>query len=301
MTHFRMSPILRHRTLPDCEPYLWIVKRLLPLVLLFAAAALVARERPLRHPAPVRVLWVGAHPDDEVLVAPLLAAVISPSILVFTRGEAGTCGLPGGCGDDLGAVRSEEMILSAALLHASLTQWSFGDAPGDVDAVWSAEAGSHAELVRLLEGVIAAERPDLICTFDPNHGSTCHAAHLAVGALVAEAAAETRTPVLFLETSAEFLGDGFRFRDADADADAGAFDARPGWHWLVSDAAVHASQFTAAQIAALRDLPPEERQVWLSTSPGPAGCAAAALQTASASRAKMHLRQMKSSGASSAP
>ena len=31
-----------------------------------------ARIRGIHHPPPERILWIGAHPDDEALVAPLL-------------------------------------------------------------------------------------------------------------------------------------------------------------------------------------------------------------------------------------
>ena len=55
-----------------------------------------------RLPAPGSVMWIAAHPDDEVLVAPLLARWCGDgharcSLLVATRGEAGACRLPGGC------------------------------------------------------------------------------------------------------------------------------------------------------------------------------------------------------------
>lgn len=226
------------------------------LLLLFAQI----RHRAAPHLTPQRILWIGAHPDDETLVAPLLGSMCSDgpdhcSLLVMTRGEAG--------GDP--SVRTSEMQNAAALFDAQLTQWSFADVMAAVDATWSEEAGGHDELLHRIGAVIAAERPDVIYTFDPNHGSTCHPAHRAVGALVLEAAAPLRIPVRLVETAVDFLPDGFFFHPATDEA--AAFDVRAAWQWIVRDAEVHASQFTSVQVDALRHTPDDQRRVWLATSP----------------------------------
>src|SRR5688572_5966142 len=58
-----------------------------------------------------RIMWVGAHPDDEALVGPILAraciALDRPCLMfVFNRGDGGRCPLPLGCRPDLGTVRA---------------------------------------------------------------------------------------------------------------------------------------------------------------------------------------------------
>lgn len=232
--------------------------------LLFAICLLLAAAR---HPPALhhqKILWIAAHPDDEALVAPLLVTADSPALLVFTRGEHGLCYLPGGC-SDLGAVRAAEMARAAGLLHAHLTLWTLSDTGTDVEATWSAEAGGRAELIRRIESVIAAEKPTVIYTFDPNHGSTCHTAHLAAGALAREGAAESGVPVVFVETLVEFAGNDFLFRPATGDAVT--FDASRTWDALVADAETHASQFSPEQIESLRNTPAAQRRVWLSTAP----------------------------------
>src|SRR5213080_1305083 len=95
-----------------------------------------ARIRSVHHPAPDRILWIGAHPDDEALIAPILgqsgtAAPDLCSLLILTRGERGDCVLPGGCGSDLGSVRAAEMAQSADFFHARLTLWTFSDVGTD--------------------------------------------------------------------------------------------------------------------------------------------------------------------------
>lgn len=223
----------------------------------------IAAHRAVDHQQ--RTLWIGAHPDDEALVAPLLAFSGNAAILVFTRGERGTCALPGGCGSDLGAIRTAEMANAAALLNAHLTQWSFSDAGGDVEATWNAEAGGHEALIGRIAALIAAEHPSIIYTFDPNHGSTCHPAHRAVGNLVIEAAARSGTRTFFVETKVDTPDGQFVFRPATPEATA--FDVSGGWNWLIADVEVHASQFTPGQVDGLRHTPAAQRWIWLSNAP----------------------------------
>ncbi len=239
------------------------MKRLAIVCLLLIAFPAMARVRSVGHQQ--RILWIGAHPDDEALVAPLLAFAEGSAILVFTRGEHGVCVLPGGCGSDLGSIRAAEMGAAADLLHAHLTLWSFSDAASDVDATWSAQAGSHSELVRRIESVIAVEKPSIIYTFDPNHGSTCHPAHRAAGALALEAAAQAGIRVMLVETAVEFLQGDFLFHSATPEATA--IDVTVAWGSLVRDAETHASQFTPEQIDALRNIPAAQRRVWQATAP----------------------------------
>src|SRR5437016_11853921 len=112
----------------------------LALILVAFALPLAARARAARPP--LRLLWIGAHPDDEILIAPLLGRECVErsaqcSLLVMTLGEAG----------GPGAVRAAEMQAAADALHAQLTLWAFSDVMGDADAVWSAEAGGRAALL----------------------------------------------------------------------------------------------------------------------------------------------------------
>src|SRR5437660_5768270 len=127
-----------------------IVKRsLIALLLLSTALPLLARTRAVRPPQ--RILWVGAHPDDEILVSPILGRDcvergVQCALLVMTRGEGGGSA----------AVRALEMQRAADMLHATLTPLTFADVLTDVDATWSAEAGGHEALVARIEAEIVA-------------------------------------------------------------------------------------------------------------------------------------------------
>ena len=233
--------------------------------LLLVCAPAFARVRGVQHPQADRILWIGAHPDDESLTAPILGPACRElakvcSFLVFTHGERGDCFLPAGCGD-LGSLRSEEMQSAANFFRAHLTLWSFSDVMTDVIATWSAEAGNRDMLTARIQSVIAAENPTIIYTFDPNHGSTCHPAHRAVGELVIEAVDGLKPAphLIFVET---IVGDGFSLSGATA-ATAFAGD----WNYLIDDLQIHTSQFPPDVVDVLRRTPPERQRVWLATIP----------------------------------
>ena len=142
------------------------------------------------------VVWLGAHPDDELYVAPWLAQLCieeqaSCRFLVMTHGEAGGCKLAQGCLPDLETVRQAELTASAMLFGAGVQLWDFGDGtsgtPDGVAANWGNSVGGVDALVSMVANEL--EGVDRVVTFDPRHGDSCHADHRAAGA-VAIAAAE---------------------------------------------------------------------------------------------------------------
>ena len=228
---------------------------ILPVACCSVIAVASPRVRAVRRgPDLSRILWIGAHPDDEALIAPLLGkecvdGTSDCALLVVTRGENG--------GD--GNVRAQEMVAAAALLHARLTQWTLPDVMQSVNEQWNRDA-----LVAAIANVIESERPSTVMTLDPNHGSSCHPAHRALGSIVADAAAMTSTPVYFVETFYTIDSGGFVFRSAvNASSMLLRWDASATWHFLIEDVRAHASQFTAEQVDALATVPLEQRRVWL--------------------------------------
>jgi LmbE family N-acetylglucosaminyl deacetylase len=224
------------------------------LLILLLAFPTYARTRAVasRIDAAQRILVITAHPDDEILIAPLLAnrcvrGGASCAIVVMTANE----------------LRAAEMARSAALLNLRLTQWSFSDVQNAVGETWAAEAGDRFALVRRISDVIAAEKPDLILTFDPRHGTTCHPAHRELGQLVLETGAKN---IFLIETAAQFIGDGFVLSNA-APAQAWVYVANADWQYVVRVAEIHASQFSAERVKSLSMLPPEQRRVWFAPQP----------------------------------
>lgn len=247
------------------------------------------RTRPARSsgwfsmpPPGSRLLWIAAHPDDEVLIAPVLGELCVDqggvcTFLVLTRGEAGICLIPGGCHPTLAQVRSAEMEESARLFGAELILWDLADGtPGGAAAArhrWAAAMGGDDQLLARIGAEIDRVEPDLILTYDPRHGSTCHTDHQAVGALVLDALnlSETRKPRLYLladQVRIEAGGTRIRFFRSLPDSveryDANRYLMSVGgsaWAYMLTALAIHRSQFGAAEMSALESRPPHERML----------------------------------------
>lgn len=230
------------------------------------------------------ILWVGAHPDDEVLVAPLLARwcldeQLRCTFLVFTSGEKGKCLLPGGCLPNLATVRRAEMRNVARFYGARLVHWTLPDGAGQADGsapAWDTARGGHRALIAAIGREIDAAGADVVLTLDPFHGSTCHVDHRAVGSLVSEAiqAASSHPTLYFLETRWEVKTSPLVLSSRPAaplTAGAFAFDAnltrgtppRPAWMALVDDASRHPSQFDQEWLRALSRVPAARRAIYL--------------------------------------
>jgi LmbE family N-acetylglucosaminyl deacetylase len=255
-------------------------------LILCALTALVAgraESSPPRSPATFpgakSLLWVGAHPDDETIAAPLIARLcieegLSCTFLVMTKGEAGSCRLANGCHPDLGSVRASEMRRSARLFGAVLNQWSLPDGGGA--SGWATASGSHDALIGRVAALIRKVSPDIVLTFDPRHGSTCHPDHRAAADIALEAVQQlSRQPTVYLlETVVTGSTSPFSISfspGAPASAGAMGFDANQAlkvhpataWQFTVWAAQAHASQFDAAAVRGLAKLPSNQRVVFV--------------------------------------
>src|SRR5262249_15706007 len=149
--------------------------------------AAIARTRSVRSDElPLRnarsIVWVGAHPDDEVVVAPLLAPICRDTptrctFIVLTHG---------GSAD----VRADEDRASASYLNALL--FHFDNPDGTADQ-WDANA-----LRSSIATIIRNAGADLVITFDPRHGSSCHPDHRKTAEIVLDAV--TGVDIDLLET-----------------------------------------------------------------------------------------------------
>lgn len=162
------------------------------------------------------VLWIGAHPDDEALVAGALLSQLSRTgrrvfIVSLTRGE-GT-GIAGHEADEeAAAVRAREYCLACtlygaedcaseafpSLAHLSGKAGAFLESPEQVIEAWRSRG--HADPVRCLAEWIERLSPEWILTLDPEHGMYGHPEHRAAGMLAVAAArraAPARRPRVF--------------------------------------------------------------------------------------------------------
>lgn len=243
------------------------------LILALAAFSTDARIRAVHHPesfpAPRSVLWIAAHPDDEAVVAPLLFKWCVEEgarcrLLVLTRGEAGPCLLPQGCLPDVASVRSAEAGAASELFHAESVLLRYADGGGVLPPQWQAP-----DVQARIAKEIASFDPDLILTFDPRHGSTCHPDHREVGRLVLAATedAGSRAAVYLLETFVE-IGSSVQFLNASStalrfDAEQKLSSGVAAWTAVTWDMRRHPSQFSADLVAIVENVPPAQRSVFI--------------------------------------
>ena len=215
----------------------------------------------------MRILWIGAHPDDELFVAPWLARLRTTAgaklgFLVATRGEQGDCRVAQPRLRDVGSVREAEMRDAAALFDADLAFLGWRDGvtsePRDVLQTWAKSAGGLEPLRDQLRAAIDRFAPDWIVTFDRRHGCSWHADHRAMGILVQSLALPI--PVTLAQSRITF-SEPLHIQPGVPNAEA--VNVSDTWDVLLRDLASHPSQFSAETIELFRKTPPEERVVWL--------------------------------------
>jgi len=135
------------------------------------------------------LLAVFAHPDDETLVAPLLAAYarrgVRVQLAVVTDGEKGTqahAGIP--AGPELAKVRAEEARCSSRALGIDppiLLGFKDGELGKQSRPPWAPLAEVQSAVAKVLQEV----RPDAVVTFGPE-GAYGHPDHRLVGTVVTQ-------------------------------------------------------------------------------------------------------------------
>ena len=135
------------------------------------------------------LLAIFAHPDDEVLVAPLLSAYARRGtrvhLVIVTDGEKGVsahAGIP--AGPKLAQIRADEARCSCRALGIdapTLLGFKDGELGSIVTPAWRHLGDVRLRIAKVLEEF----RPDAIVTFGPD-GGYGHPDHRLVGALVTE-------------------------------------------------------------------------------------------------------------------
>lgn len=163
-----------------------------------------------------RLLFLGAHPDDEWVLMPILAeaCVFNGAVCHFvntTHSELGCYGPIREPDLDVCAERRRnELARSAKLANGTVEYLGWKDVFYAHDAAglrrnlqrWEAIHGGREALVETIVDVLRRSRPDVVFTLDPRHGATCHPNHRATSILLVEALArlpEAQRPRVLLE------------------------------------------------------------------------------------------------------
>lgn len=111
-------------------------------------------------------------------------------------------------------IRRAEMVNAATLFGGKVEFlglhdlfYSFNEA-GKARTIdeWSKASGGRDALVSRFEKIIRKQRPQMLFTFDPRHGSSCHASHMSTAQLVIEAVRripKSERPAVWLEQTDE--------------------------------------------------------------------------------------------------
>ena len=114
--------------------------------------------------------------------------------------------------------------------------------------------------------------PEVVLTFDPRHGTSCHPDHRETGRLVLEAVEllDSKPDLFFLETLVTYARPDGAPHFVTALAEALRFDATqllasgdPAWTAVSWDMQRHSSQFPAAFVAAVENVPHDQRAVFI--------------------------------------
>lgn len=166
----------------------------LPLVAAVAACSSEPPGPPVEYDDFVsqgaRILFVGAHPDDETLAGPMLYYACQHrgntcAIALLTRGEGGECSLgeTACAGADLGAIRAGEAMEAAAGYGATLEIGTYPNITSeelelpDAFELSKQRWEAIADPAQWIADVITGFNPDLVVTLDPDHGFTGHVEH----------------------------------------------------------------------------------------------------------------------------
>jgi LmbE family N-acetylglucosaminyl deacetylase len=132
-------------------------------------------------------LFIYAHPDDESFGAAGTIALLRSKgwrvvLACATLGDKGKCGEPALCRqEELGTVRERELRDAACVLDISeIHLLGYNDK--------ELAAAPPDEMRRKLAGLIRAEAPEVVFTFDPN-GFNVHPDHVAISRFTSEAIA----------------------------------------------------------------------------------------------------------------
>ena len=153
------------------------------LLVFFAAALTVSAQ------SPKRLLAIFAHPDDEQTVAPLLVKSVEDGVevtlVIATDGRLGVNEYTDyEAGDDLAALRREELKCAAETLGVKLIHLNYHDQLRAAEG-YDGHIPHVRSLLKEITAIVARVQHDAIVTWGPD-GASNHMDHRLIGATVTQ-------------------------------------------------------------------------------------------------------------------
>lgn len=158
-------------------------KHVFTLLVFFGAALTVSAQ------SPKRLLAIFAHPDDEQTVAPLLVKSVEDGVevtlVIATDGRLGVNEYTDyEAGDDLAALRREELKCAAETLGVNLIHLNYHDQLRAAEG-YDGHIPHVRSLLKDITEIVARVQPDAIVTWGPD-GASNHMDHRLIGATVTQ-------------------------------------------------------------------------------------------------------------------
>ena len=149
-----------------------------------------------------RVLYIAAHPDDEntrLIAYWANGALYDAAYLSLTRGDGGQNLIGPELRDQLGVIRTEELLAARRIDHGRqfftrANDFGFSKSPEETLRIWDRE-----KILADVVWVIRKFRPDLVVTRFPTEDSDTHGHHTASARLAQEAFRAAADPKRFPE------------------------------------------------------------------------------------------------------
>jgi LmbE family N-acetylglucosaminyl deacetylase len=241
----------------------------------------------LEELADKRVLWVAPHADDELTIAPVLGEACvhrgARCTLLVTTENTGWCPY-GSCrtARDTSALRLAEhraagKILNAEPVHLQPLLPNIFLPRGPTRRVrdfWRDAAGGHEPLVDRFVQALNRIQPEVVITFDPRHGTSCHPDHRVTAQLLLEAVARSGSAatVFFVAattrpeiTHGEALSGGPLVEPGllTYDASQPLSPTETGWTYVVWVIAAYPSQYRPGTSISAASVEPERQRAYV--------------------------------------
>jgi len=156
--------------------------------------------------ASTRIMLVIAHQDDEIVFAPFLGRYCASKTCIVLTTQNGAAANPQWA-NEWATSMSKFPVLVGNYEAGDFSAAAPNENPSAVLLRWETEAAMNGlvSLNKILADKIDRFRPNVILTFDPRHGTSCHAAHRATGEAVRKAVAAYSGTTAFNKSNLLFL------------------------------------------------------------------------------------------------